>query len=170
MSTYPRTFSHIGISVPDVEKAAVLVAQARFDGKAQFESAEVRIDFSERKQKRSLELYEKNYVSEYNLDEAATEKVLAEKALLEAEEARRLAAAELERAKAFLELKSIRSPFTGVVVVAMATCSRKFKHVTCPSERDGTNVLSVIQFMLSSAPEYDQKRLNTQFNERMQAS
>jgi RND family efflux transporter MFP subunit len=100
----------------DVEWAAVEVAKARFNAMAQVESAEIRIDFSERKQKRQLELAAQDYVSEFNLDEAATEKALAEKALLEATESKQLAEAELKRARAYLQQKSIRSPFSGVVV------------------------------------------------------
>jgi RND family efflux transporter MFP subunit len=99
-----------------VEEAAVAVAQARVDATSQLESAQVRREFSERKYQRTIELSEKNYASESDLDEARTEMVLAEKSLLEAEDALTLARAELRRAEELLELKKIRSPFDGVVV------------------------------------------------------
>jgi multidrug efflux pump subunit AcrA (membrane-fusion protein) len=50
------------------------------------------------------------------MDEAETAKYLAEYELLDATEEKRLSRADLERAKAFLEQKTIRSPISGVVV------------------------------------------------------
>src|SRR5207249_3119359 len=50
-----------------------------------------------------------------------TAKYLAEYELLDATEEKRLAKAELERAKAVLELKTIRSPINGVVVERLLT-------------------------------------------------
>jgi multidrug efflux pump subunit AcrA (membrane-fusion protein) len=55
-------------------------------------------------------------VAEFNVDEAETEKFLADKALVEANEALELSKAELRRAQAYLALKHIKSPFDGVVV------------------------------------------------------
>jgi multidrug efflux pump subunit AcrA (membrane-fusion protein) len=50
------------------------------------------------------------------MDEAETQKVLAEIGVAEAKEARHLAILELKRAEASLELRTIRSPVDGVVL------------------------------------------------------
>jgi RND family efflux transporter MFP subunit len=99
-----------------VERAAVEVASARADATAQIESAEVRKAFSKRKLQRMTELSEKKYASDFDVDEAETDLVLAEKAIGEASDALTLAAAELRRAEEVLKLMTIRAPYDGVVV------------------------------------------------------
>lgn len=106
----------IATMVSGVENAAVEVARARVDATSQIESAQIREEFSERKHQRTIELTEKKYASEFDLDEARTDVVLAGKALLEAKDAMILARAELKRAEETLALKTITSPFDGVVV------------------------------------------------------
>jgi len=100
----------------EVEEAAVAVARARVNATSQMESAEIRKAFSERKHQRTIELSEKKYASDFDLDEARTEMVLAGKALLESRDAMVMAKAELRRAQAYLEMTDIKSPFDGVVV------------------------------------------------------
>ena len=77
------------------------------------------MDFGQRRFVRTDELYKQNLIPLKDMDEAETAKVLAEVAVLEAEENHLLAKLELERAQAALELRTIRSPLTGVVVERM---------------------------------------------------
>jgi multidrug efflux pump subunit AcrA (membrane-fusion protein) len=60
-------------------------------------------------------------VSKHELDEAQTEKFLAELARMEMQEKLRLAALEYKRAQAALGLRTIKSPLTGVVVERLAS-------------------------------------------------
>ena len=99
-----------------VERAAVAsaAARARMDGRIR--SRQAKLDFSTHGLERSTELSKKNAISVQQLDEAEHEKRAAEGDLLDAREDKELAGFELERAKAALELRSIRSPVKGVVV------------------------------------------------------
>lgn len=102
--------------VSGAEQAAVDVARARVEATSQIESAEIRKAYSERQYQRTIELSEKKYASDADLDQVRTDMVLAEKDLLEARDAMVLARAELRRAQELLELKRVKSPFDGVVV------------------------------------------------------
>ena len=99
-----------------VERATVAsaAARARMDGRVR--SRQAKLDFAARGLGRSTELSKKDAISGQQLDEAEHEKRAAEGDLLEAKEDKELAALELERAKAALELRSIHSPVKGVVV------------------------------------------------------
>lgn len=99
-----------------VERAAVASASARAHMDGRVRSRQARLDFAQRGLGRSTELSKKNAISAQQLDEAEHEKRVAEGDLLDAREDKDLAALELERAKAALELRSIRSPVKGVVV------------------------------------------------------
>ncbi|MGH2358136.1 MAG: efflux RND transporter periplasmic adaptor subunit [Candidatus Limnocylindria bacterium] len=55
------------------------------------------------------------------MDEAETSKILAEIGMLEARENRKIAQMDLGRAKAALDLRTIRTPVTGVVVERLLT-------------------------------------------------
>ena len=72
--------------------------------------------FSARKLERAQDLYKSNSIAKHELDEAQTEKILAEMAYLEAVDNKRMAELEWRRATASLNLHSILSPLTGVVV------------------------------------------------------
>lgn len=99
-----------------VEKASVLLAQARADKESGLKSGQTRVEFGDRRYVRTLEMFKKELVAIKDMDEAETAKYLAEYELLDATEEKRLSRADLERAKAVLELKTIRSPISGVVV------------------------------------------------------
>ena len=99
-----------------LEDANVTLARARAEMDAAIKSSEARLQFSTLKASRNEKLFEKNLISAAELDEAQTEKRLAEMALLNAIENKRLAALELERASAALLRQTIRSPINGVVV------------------------------------------------------
>jgi multidrug efflux pump subunit AcrA (membrane-fusion protein) len=73
------------------------------------------VDFGARRFVRTEDLYKRDLVPLNEKDEAETAKILAEIGLLEADENQRIAELELERARAALALRTVRSPITGVV-------------------------------------------------------
>ncbi|MDH5668704.1 MAG: efflux RND transporter periplasmic adaptor subunit [Nitrospira sp.] len=99
-----------------VEKAAVDLAKAKADAEATIKSAQAKIAFSTRKLERATDLYKSNSIARHELDEAQTEKVVAEMAHQEALENKRMAELEWQRATASLKLHTIYSPLSGVVV------------------------------------------------------
>jgi RND family efflux transporter MFP subunit len=99
-----------------VEKATVEVARARATMRAALESGQVRLRYGRSKYERAGELYKDKFVSSDDMEEAETEKALAELSLAEANENIHLAELELERAQALLSMRTIRSPITGIVV------------------------------------------------------
>jgi RND family efflux transporter MFP subunit len=99
-----------------VERATVASAAARARTDGRVRSRQAKLDFAMRGLGRSTELSKKDAISAQQLDEAEHEKRVAEADVLEAKEDKELAALELERAKAALELRSIHSPVKGVVV------------------------------------------------------
>lgn len=99
-----------------VEKAAVDLARAKADAEAILKSTQAKIAFSTRKLERAMELYKSNSIARHELDEAQTEKVVAEMAHQEAIENKRIAELEWKRATALLNLHTINSPLSGVVV------------------------------------------------------
>jgi len=98
-----------------VEKATVALASARARVESALKSNQVRLDFGMRKFTRTDEMYQKNLVPLKELDEAETQKVLAELGILEAKENRQIAELELERARAALGQRTLKSPVNGVV-------------------------------------------------------
>lgn len=99
-----------------VEKAAVAVARERARAKADRKRGEVRLAFADRSLARSTELERRAALSTRDLDEAETEKRLAEVEIQLAEESRKLARMEQRRAQAVLDRRTIKSPVDGVVV------------------------------------------------------
>lgn len=100
-----------------VERANVEVARARAEMEAQLESGRIRELFGQRKHERMVEMRrEGQYVSDFEVDEAETESVLAKLAREEGDEAKKMAELELARAERVLALRTVRSPVDGVVV------------------------------------------------------
>jgi RND family efflux transporter MFP subunit len=99
-----------------LEEATVALATAKAEAEAVLKSSQVKIGFSRRKLERALDLFKTNSIAQHEVDEAQTEKALAEMAYQEASENKRLAELELNRATAALRLHTIRSPIDGVVV------------------------------------------------------
>ncbi len=99
-----------------VERATVDVARIRTKVESAIKGSQIRIDFGERRFARTDLAYKEGGVPLKELDEAETSKVLAEISLLEAQENRQLAEAELQRAEAALALRTVRSPISGVVL------------------------------------------------------
>jgi len=98
-----------------VEKATVALATARAHVESALKSNQVRLDFGARKFARTDEMYQKNLVPLKELDEAETQKILADLGILEAKENRQIAELELERARAALGQRTLKSPVNGVV-------------------------------------------------------
>jgi RND family efflux transporter MFP subunit len=99
-----------------LERAAVAVASARTEQESGMKSSQTRLEFGLRRFERTDEMYKKELVPLKELDEAETAKILAEHGVLETRENLRVAALELERAVAALELRTTKSPVTGVVL------------------------------------------------------
>jgi RND family efflux transporter MFP subunit len=98
------------------ERAAVAVARARAEQTSALRAGQTRVEFGTRRFDRTDEMYRKDLVPLKELDEAETAKILADHALLEAQENLQVARLELERAEAALALRTVRSPIDGVVV------------------------------------------------------
>jgi RND family efflux transporter MFP subunit len=98
-----------------VERATVALAAARARVESAMKANQVRMDFGIRRFVRTDEMFKKDLVPLKELDEAETQKILGEIGVLEAKENRELAELELERAKAALTQRTLRSPVTGVV-------------------------------------------------------
>ena len=99
-----------------VEKATVDLAKAKADAEATIKSAQAKIAFSTRKLERATELYKSNSIAKHEFDEAQTEKIVAEMTYQEALENKRIAELEWQRASASLNLHTVYSPLSGVVV------------------------------------------------------
>ena len=99
-----------------VEKATVDLAKAKAEAEASIKSAQAKMAFSARKLERATDLYQSNSIAKHELDEAQTEKVLAETAYLEATEKKHIDELEWQRATAAFNLRTISSPLSGVVV------------------------------------------------------
>lgn len=99
-----------------VEKATMDLAKARAELDATIKAKKAEMEFAERSKQRKKELYEKKTLSFQEWDEAETRRMLAELALNEALEAKRLAELEYKRSVEVVKRMSIRSPVNGVVV------------------------------------------------------
>lgn len=99
-----------------VEKAAVDLARARSVTTATIDLRRARLDLYSRKDARGEDLYRKKFISLNEKDELETERTLGGFELREAIDNKHIAELELKRARAVLELRTIRSPVTGVVV------------------------------------------------------
>lgn len=99
-----------------IERATVELARVRSERDQAIKARRARLEFAQRKLKRNQELFAQNLISEQVVDEAETDVLLAELELGEFLEERMMAILELERAEEALEIRTIRSPFSGVVV------------------------------------------------------
>lgn len=99
-----------------VEEAAVALAELRASLDEEVEAARIQRDLAVSKMERLLELFNSSSVPGFEKDEAVAEAGLAELGYKQALSQRSLARLDLERARADLALRSIKSPITGVVV------------------------------------------------------
>lgn len=100
----------------DVERAALAAAKLRADATAELQAAASNHDFAQKKKVRTQDLFRQNFVSQQVRDQAATEADVAEMRLKQAREQMRQAQQEHALALAQLSQRTIRSPFSGVVV------------------------------------------------------
>lgn len=98
------------------ERAAFDLAQSRAQAVGEINAAEARVDITQKKLKRAEELLKQNFVSVSARDEAQAEHKLATEELRRARENQKIAQHEAKRAAEVLALRTIRSPFSGVVV------------------------------------------------------
>jgi RND family efflux transporter MFP subunit len=98
------------------ERAALNLAKSRATMQGELKSAEARVDLTRKKFVRAEELYKQNFVSVNALDEAQADFKLATEQLRQAQENQKLAELEVNRSSEVLAMRTIKSPFTGVVV------------------------------------------------------
>lgn len=110
-----RAGSVLAVLESSLERSTVAIARARAGQEFNIKSNQVRVDFGERRFLRTDEMFKKNLVPLKELDEAETTKILAAYGLVEANEQKRLADLDVDRAAAALELRTVKSPIDGVV-------------------------------------------------------
>jgi len=98
------------------ERAALDLARARATMQGELKAAEARLELARKKMKRAEDLYKQNFISATARDEAEAEFKLASEQVRQAKEAKELAELEARRSSELLALRTVRSPFTGVVV------------------------------------------------------
>ena len=98
------------------EQAALALAKSRAEMQGEIKAAEARVEIAHKKVERARELFKQNFISANARDEAEAEFKLATEELRRARENQRLAVLEAERAAEVLALRTIRSPFNGIVV------------------------------------------------------
>jgi RND family efflux transporter MFP subunit len=100
----------------EVDQVAASMAKYRSEMEGEIDAARSRVEYTQKKSKRMLELHGNNYVSEELHDEAAAEKKLAEAELQNALDNRALAKLEYQRQMEIIRLKTTVSPINGVVL------------------------------------------------------
>ena len=99
-----------------VEAASLRVARARAQADADVRAAQANYEYMKQQQRRSEELFQKNFISAQALEKSSAEAKLAAEKLAQAQEQRDVLNREVELAQAQLELRAIRAPFSGVIV------------------------------------------------------
>lgn len=100
----------------DVERTDLEIAAARAEMDAEVNLWRVSFDFNRRNHERLMSLHTSQAVSAVDLDKSERDAVLAQWKLRRASDAQKLHKLELGHAKEVLDLKTIRSPISGVVV------------------------------------------------------
>ena len=98
------------------ETASASLARFKSEMTAPIQTAENKVDFAKRKFQRRQEMFTQNFMSAQDRDEAESEMKLAESELKLAQENREAAKLEWQQQSSLLNLRTIRSPFDGVVV------------------------------------------------------
>lgn len=99
-----------------VEQASVELADKQASIVSEIELCDVNLAYAKREQKRAERAYKDKAFSLHDLDQARVETQVNTLKLLQAQEKKILASNELKRAQAKLAHKTIRAPFTGVVM------------------------------------------------------
>jgi RND family efflux transporter MFP subunit len=99
-----------------VETAAMELAKYRAAMQGTVKAQEAKLQYSELRNERREMLAAEKYLSAQELDDARAEKRVAEAELIEARDNKRVAELEFDRVNEQLKLRTIRSPFAGVVM------------------------------------------------------
>lgn len=99
-----------------VERASVDLAEAKAGSKKLLAARKERLDLARKRANRARNLRSSKAIASQDLDEAETDEAVARLEWEQAQEERRIAKLEMERAKRVLELRTIRSPLSGIVV------------------------------------------------------
>lgn len=106
----------IAVLESTAETAATALAHYKSKMTAPTATAESKVEYAKRKYLRRSEMYAKEFMSAQERDEAESELRLAESELKLAQENKEVAKLEWEQHSSLLNLRTIRSPFDGVVV------------------------------------------------------
>jgi len=98
------------------ERAALELARSRATMQGELKAAEARMDLAQKKMVRAEELFKQNFVSVNARDEAVAEYRFSTEQLRQAKENQQLAELEVRRSSEVLAMRTIKSPFSGVVV------------------------------------------------------
>lgn len=98
------------------EAASTALARYKSEMEAPTKTAESKIEFAKRKYQRRHDMHTQNFMSAQEQDEAEGEMKLAESELQLAQENKQVAKLEWQQQNSQLELRTIHSPFEGVVV------------------------------------------------------
>lgn len=102
------------------EQAATELARYKSEQRGPTQTAESKVEFSKRKFDRRRKLATENLMAAQDRDDAEAEFKLAESELLVAQENRQIARIEYQQQSALLGLRTLRSPFDGVVTDQLA--------------------------------------------------
>jgi len=98
------------------ERASLELARSRATMQGELRAAEARMDLAQKKMLRAEELYKQNFVSVNARDEAEAEFRFSTEQMRQAKENQKLAELEVQRSIEVLAMRTIKSPFSGVVV------------------------------------------------------
>lgn len=98
------------------ERAGLDLARARAAAQGELKAAEARLDLAGKKYERAQQLHKQNFISATARDEAEAEFRLASEQVRQATEAKELAELEAKRSYELVALRTLRSPFTGIVI------------------------------------------------------
>lgn len=98
------------------ETASAALARYKSEMTAPTLTAENKVDFSKKKYQRRQEMFSQNFMSAQDKDEAESEMKLSESELKLAQENKEIAKLEWKQQNSLLNLRTIRSPFDGIVV------------------------------------------------------
>ena len=106
----------VAVLESSVQRAALEVAKARAAVDTPIQTGQVRLDYAVRRVASNEKLLEEHGISEREVDDSRAQRDLSRIALVEAQDNKRLAGLDMERAEAELEVRIIRSPIDGVVM------------------------------------------------------
>lgn len=110
-----------------VEAASLRVAKTRAEADADVRAAEANYLYLKQQQTRSEELFEQKFISAAALEKSRAETKVAEEKFAQAQKQLDVWKREVDLAKAQLQLRAIRSPFSGVIVERHASLGERIE-------------------------------------------